>query len=269
MSADANEAMTLRKLATWLALALVLTLAMTLGRSEPAGSRLAANVSGGDGYWQVTSDGSLFGYGDAPSYGSLADSILHRPIVGMAATPAGKGYWFVAADGGMFSFGDAKFYGSMGGHILNKPIVGMAATSTGNGYWQVASDGGMFAFGDAKFYGSASGSAKLVVGLVASPRIVLDHKPNARDDSVSVDEDHSVTINALANDTGLQDGGLTVTATAPAQGTATVNADNTIAYTPAHNYNGVDAFEYTVTDVDGDKSTATVSITVAAVNDAP
>src|SRR5439155_9232468 len=74
---------------------------------------------------------------------------------------------------------------------------------------------------------------------------------------------------ALANDTGLQDGGLTVTATAPAQGTATVNADNTIAYTPAHNYNGVDAFEYTVTDVDGDKSTATVSITVAAVNDAP
>jgi hypothetical protein len=74
----------------------------------------------------VASDGGVFAYGDAGSYGSAAGLSLSKPIVGMAATPDGKGYWLVASDGGVFTYGDAGFFGSTASLHLSKPIVGMA-----------------------------------------------------------------------------------------------------------------------------------------------
>jgi hypothetical protein len=57
--------------------------------------------------------------------------------------------------------------------------------------------------------------------------------------------------------------------TQPARGTLTGVAPN-LTYTPAANFNGTDSFTFTVTDDSGAVSLpATVSITVAAVNDAP
>ncbi|MHB8467418.1 MAG: TolB family protein, partial [Acidimicrobiales bacterium] len=131
---------------------------------------LAASPSG-NGYWVVSSDGGIFGFGDAHYYGSAGGIILNQPIVGFAPTPDGGGYWFVASDGGVFRYGDAGFFGSTGGMHLNQPIVGMAATPSGNGYWLVARDGGIFAFGDAVFYGS-TGNVRLnkpIVGMAAHP----------------------------------------------------------------------------------------------------
>jgi phospholipase C len=124
-----------------------------------------------DGYRQVGTDGSVYAFGNAKSYGSMAGTHLNKPMVGMASTPDGAGYWEVASDGGVFAFGDAAFYGSMGGVKLNKPIVGIASTPDGAGYWEVASDGGVFAFGDAAFYGSMGGVKlnKPVVGITTSP----------------------------------------------------------------------------------------------------
>ncbi|MDP4203793.1 MAG: gliding motility-associated C-terminal domain-containing protein, partial [Bacteroidota bacterium] len=48
----------------------------------------------------------------------------------------------------------------------------------------------------------------------------------------------------------------------PSHGTVTLNADGTYIYIPTPNYHGTDTFAYTLTDVDGDQSTATVAITV-------
>ncbi len=98
-------------------------------------------------------------------------ALLHKPVVGMAATPYGGGYWLGASDGGVFGAGTAGFNGSAGGTPLNAPVVGMAATPDGRGYWLVASDGGIFTFGDAGFYGS-TGNLHLnqpVVGMAATP----------------------------------------------------------------------------------------------------
>ena len=106
------------------------------------------------GYWEVASDGGIFGF-DAPFLGSQGGKPLNKPVVGMAAAPNGQGYWEVASDGGIFNYGDAGFFGSTGSIHLNKPIVGMAATPDGGGYWLVASDGGIFNYGDAGFFGSA------------------------------------------------------------------------------------------------------------------
>jgi N-acetylmuramoyl-L-alanine amidase len=132
---------------------------------------MAANPVGG-GYWLVASDGGVFGFGNAPFYGSTGNAALNRPIVGMAVTPRGGGYWLVASDGGVFSFGNAPFYGSTGAIDVNAPIVAMAPTPDGRGYWLVAADGGVFSFGDAPFYGSTGGTdlTKPVVGMAVTPR---------------------------------------------------------------------------------------------------
>ncbi|KUJ72247.1 hypothetical protein AVO41_00005, partial [Thiomicrospira sp. WB1] len=53
----------------------------------------------------------------------------------------------------------------------------------------------------------------------------------------------------------------------PSHGTVSVNADGTFEYTPEADYNGTDSFTYTITDADGDTSTATVNLTVDPMTD--
>src|SRR4029077_6766097 len=69
------------------------------------------------------------------------------------------------------------------------------------------------------------------------------------------------------------DAGDTITAvlvSAPAHGSVTLNSNGSFNYTPASNYNGPDSFTYKARDShNADSNTATVSITVNAVNDAP
>ncbi|WP_052306882.1 Ig-like domain-containing protein [Chitinophaga pinensis] len=57
--------------------------------------------------------------------------------------------------------------------------------------------------------------------------------------------------------------------TTPANGSVTVNADGTFAYTPNADYVGTDAFTVVISDGNGGTTTVTVNITVTAVNDAP
>ena len=76
-----------------------------------------------------------------------------------------------------------------------------------------------------------------------------------------------VTINVLSNDSDQGDGDtLTVQstlATPPANGTAVVNSDGTIAYTANSSYKGEDSFVYVITDGTG-TAQAKVTITVSA-----
>ena len=131
----------------------------------------AATATPTAGFYVDSAGGGVAAVGSAVGFGSMAGTVLNKPVVGMAATWDGGGYWLVAADGGIFSFGDAQFYGSTGNIKLNQPIVGMAATPDGKGYWLVAADGGIFSFGDAQFYGSTGNITlnKPVVGMVATP----------------------------------------------------------------------------------------------------
>src|SRR5204863_895358 len=59
--------------------------------------------------------------------------------------------------------------------------------------------------------------------------------------------------------------GSTVTvrsATQPGHGSATINADGTVTYTPASGFTGSDSFTYTIADTTGGSSTGTVTIQV-------
>ena len=72
------------------------------------------------------------------------------------------------------------------------------------------------------------------------------------------------TVSVLANDTDPDGDALTVTgASTPANGTAVVNANGSITYTPAAGYVGTDSFTYTISDGRGGVGGASVSVTVS------
>ena len=90
-----------------------------------------------------------------------------------------------------------------------------------------------------------------------------DYLPVANDDRRGCSFNTPVVVDVLFNDTGLDDAPVAVAITqSPAQGTAIVNADNTVTFTPANGFIGQMTFKYSVTDVDGDSDDATVTITV-------
>ncbi|WP_152643336.1 Ig-like domain-containing protein, partial [Anaeromyxobacter sp. PSR-1] len=94
--------------------------------------------------------------------------------------------------------------------------------------------------------------------------------PVAVADAVSTAEDVALPVIAvLANDTVADLPSVVTLATAPAQGTATVNPDGSLAYAPAPDWSGTEVFTYRVADREGQIATATVTITVTAVDDGP
>ena len=93
--------------------------------------------------------------------------------------------------------------------------------------------------------------------------------PVAVDDNVATAEDTAVVIDVLSNDSDLDGDPLTIVAvTAPLSGTAVISGNNVI-YTPDANFFGADSFSYTIDDGQGGAATATVLVTVTAVNDVP
>jgi len=101
-----------------------------------------------------------------------------------------------------------------------------------------------------------------------------DEAPVALGDSYSAVEDTPLTVPApgvLVNDTD-NISGVTLTAVLAgnaAHGAVVLNPDGSFTYTPAANFNGTDTFTYRANDGFADSAPATVTISVAAVNDAP
>ncbi|MFO0002580.1 MAG: Ig-like domain-containing protein, partial [bacterium] len=74
----------------------------------------------------------------------------------------------------------------------------------------------------------------------------------------------------LSNDTDADGDTLSVSSvTTPANGTAVVNADQTVTYTPNTNYAGADSFSYTIGDGQGGSATAQVTLTVVSSDQPP
>jgi Bacterial Ig-like domain (group 3) len=133
-------------------------------RRSAANMESIAGTPSGQGYWVVTSNGTVSAFGNAKFYGDLPSVHVHaKDIVAIAPTFDGHGYWLIGRDGGMFTFGDAHFHGSIPGlHIHVHDVVGMVANAGGGGYLLVGDDGGVFTFGKARFYGSLPGIHKHV-----------------------------------------------------------------------------------------------------------
>ena len=97
----------------------------------------------------------------------------------------------------------------------------------------------------------------------------VNDAPVADDDDATTQEDTAVTVGVLGNDSDVDGDSLTVASAAgAANGSVTVD-DRSVIYTPHADFHGTDSFTYAVADSTSQPTTATVSITVEPVNDAP
>ncbi|MGA5464044.1 Ig-like domain-containing protein [Mycobacterium sp. NPDC050041] len=127
--------------------------------------------------------------------------------------------------------------------------------------------------GSASFtYKVNDGTADSNIATVTITNIVNPNlAPDAVNDTAVVAAGQTTNVNVLVNDTDpdATDVVSVVSASNGAHGTTSVNADGTIAYTPAAGYLGSDSFTYTVSDGRGGTDTATVNLEVSAVFDEP
>ncbi|NMC52980.1 MAG: tandem-95 repeat protein [Chloroflexi bacterium] len=113
-------------------------------------------------------------------------------------------------------------------------------------------------------------SAIATVTITITP---VNDAPKAYNEAFSTLEDTILEVAApgiLTNDTDVDENPLTaVLGTTTAHGTLTLNPDGSFTYQPNLNYTGTDSFMYTVSDGSASSTTATATITISPVNDAP
>lgn len=108
-------------------------------------------------------------------------------------------------------------------------------------------------------------------GLVTVTVTNVNDAPIAADDTFTVDEDSFANVlDVLMGDTDPDEDNLTISSIGtPDQGGTVLYGTDIITYTPAADFSGVETFTYEVSDGNGGIDTATVTITVTQLNDAP
>jgi len=124
--------------------------------------------------------------------------------------------------------------------------------------------------GTDSFSFSVSDGTTTVNGSVTVLVEAVNDAPVASDATVSILEDTALGIDLRSFASDVDSPVLIPTVVAgPLHGTLSTNADGTYSYTPNANFFGTDSFTYRVRDEELDSNTATVTINVASVNDAP
>src|SRR5206468_1288816 len=101
----------------------------------------------------------------------------------------------------------------------------------------------------------------------ATVTVTVTAVQDAFNDTLTTSESNAAIVNVLANDT-FGAGAAVTGITQGAHGNVVNNNDGTVTYTPVANYNGADTFTYTADTAGGTAETATVTVTVTAVQDA-
>ncbi|HGY57155.1 MAG TPA: tandem-95 repeat protein [Caldithrix abyssi] len=119
-------------------------------------------------------------------------------------------------------------------------------------------------------YVASDGNGGLDTATVVVTVLNVNDKPVAVDDSASLYEDNSITINVVSNDTDADNDVLVINGVGtPSNGTATKASDSTVTYSPNANFFGADSFAYYISDGNGGLDTGMVYIDVMPINDPP
>ena len=93
--------------------------------------------------------------------------------------------------------------------------------------------------------------------------------PQATDDAASTNEDTAIDLQVQGNDSIAGVLGLQLTAGQAGHGQVSLAQDGSLRYAPDANFHGEDSLSYTLSDQFGRSATATVTVTVRPINDAP
>ncbi len=104
----------------------------------------------GNGYWLILSNGTLIGFGNKTSLGTVSTSFTTNPVYMLEESVLGDGYWILRHDGTINNFGDAPNYGSSS---LDH-VQAMARTYHGDGYWVISYWGDVESHGAAVWHGN-------------------------------------------------------------------------------------------------------------------
>jgi len=163
----------------------------------------------------------------------------------------------------------------------NDPLTIAQVANALNGTVELTPSGDVLFTPDTNYFGPASftytiddgngGMATANVDLTIEP---VNDAPEAQDDTGLIAiEDEALVITAstlLANDNDVDNDVLTISqVTGATNGTVELTSSGDVLFTPTANYFGPASFIYTVDDGNGGANTATASLIVEAVNDAP
>ncbi|QDU21945.1 Ig-like domain-containing protein [Urbifossiella limnaea] len=161
--------------------------------------------------------------------------------------------------------------GSLAYAVVAPPAHGTVTLNTATGEFTYAPNADYFG-ADSFTFRASDGSLESNVATVSITVTPVNDDPTATADSLVVDEDAGATVvPVLTNDSPAPDVGesLTVVSVGPAANGVASLSGGVVRYSPNANYNGPDSFSYTITDGHGGTATATVSVVVRPVNDAP
>ena len=149
--------------------------------------------------------------------------------------------------------------------ISNKPAWASFSTSTGALSGTPAGTDVGVTSGIVISVSDGTASANLpAFSLAVTPGNVA---PVATDSAASTDEDSPLSLTLTAEDVD-KDQLTYQIVTQPSNGTASLQG-NLLIYTPALNFNGTDSISFVAKDAELSSNTATISLTVTAVNDLP
>ncbi len=162
----------------------------------------------------------------------------------------------------------------------DRPLSAVLVSDVAHGTLDLAADGGFsyqpapgFSGSDLFVYRVDDGLGESDDTVVTLTVVAVNDLPIAVGDEYVGTEDTRLTIEApgvLANDDDVDDALLTAElVSGPEHGTLTLQSDGGFSYVPDPDFNGADAFAYAAHDGLGSASPVLVSLSVAAVNDAP
>jgi VCBS repeat-containing protein len=242
----------------------------------------ALTSGGGVKCWGYNSTGQLGNGGIPPFSNSSTPVDVSGLSSGVTAiTGGGDHTCALTTEGGVKCWG-GDWVHQLGDEVYaNSPIPvnvtglssGVSKIDAGNYHsCAVLTAGSLKCWGDNAQGQLSNGTTNL---FAATPTDVVTNNtsPTAVNDEASTNEDTPVIINILANDTDAENNivpsSVSIT-TAAQHGGASINTTTgAVTYTPVENYFGPDSFVYQVCDTEPLCSSATVNITVNAVNDAP
>jgi hypothetical protein len=233
---------------------------------NPASVALVAHSGPSNGTARINADGSITYTPNSGFFGTDGFQYTVKDVNNATSNPARVSITVVNAG----SLNDDSI-DTDAGNPVNIPVLANDSSPNGfkvntvavptapaHGSTAVQSDGSItytpvdgFAGTDTFTYTVQNGAG---VNLGPAKVTVVVNRPTANDDFTDTDAGNPVTINVLANDTDpdgpnkLNPSTVTLAST-PGHGSATVNADGTITYTPVDGFSGSDFFTYTVKDV--------------------